>query len=66
MLIYVDRPCSIHETNVDVILPRPGLHWLELLDAPNVANAPAGGAKPFKLREPPQDAIYDLTQFSNQ
>jgi hypothetical protein len=60
VLIYVDRPCSIHGMNFDLVLTHPGLQWLEALDRPDIliSNRKAH----LKVRDGLLDAVYDLAE----
>jgi len=62
ILIYVDRACLIRGPNINVAIPGAGLHWLELLDSPAHAGAPAARPPAFELRGTPTQVIFKVTE----
>jgi hypothetical protein len=62
ILIYVDRPCTIHGSNSDLVLTRPGRNWLERVEPPNEA---IEAISHYKVREATQEVVYFLSEFGS-
>ena len=59
LLVYVDRPCTIHGQHGDLVLTRAGLNWIEHLDPPS---ADPEAPQHYKVREDTREVVYYLLE----
>jgi hypothetical protein len=60
ILIYVDRACSIHGADFNLVLTRPGLQWLENLNPPRTSIP--GRHEKLRVRERVLNVVYELVE----
>jgi len=63
VLVYVDRPCTIHGQHRDLALTRAGLNWIEHLDPPS---ADPEVPHRYKVREDTREVVYFLLEKGTQ